>query len=48
MLKEVELGYMKSRSKPYTDDEELSVTCPRCMSLNSILNVNGNECTACN
>ena len=44
----VELGYMRSRAKPYRDDEDLSTVCPRCLSSNSIINASGNICAACN
>jgi len=39
---------MRSRAKPYRDDEDLSTVCPRCLSSNSIINASGNTCSACN
>jgi len=39
---------MRSRAKPYRDDEDLSTVCPRCLSSNSIISASGNICAACN
>jgi len=44
---EIDLASLKVRCKPFSDKESHQPVCNRCMNINSIINQNGDYCTAC-
>jgi intraflagellar transport protein 122 len=44
---EIDLASLKIRCKPFSDKESHQPVCNRCMNINSLINQNGDFCTAC-
>lgn len=44
---EIDLASLKIRCKPFSDKESHQPVCNRCMNINSLINQNGDYCTAC-